>query len=364
MTTTVRRVGVSVVPSSSATRIVLEIVVPQSAPASQRPARRRSLVAAVLATALLLAACGADDGAAPGEDPTASPDASDSTNLNVAIASFDIAVGEDQRLLAGLLSDQRDLLAHGEVTFQLGFLGDEPGGETELTQEVTASFLGIPGGEPEGDHPTPRFLEGPGNGVYTARVDLDQPGNWGLRVVAELEDGRVLEGQAVFPVLEEPLVPAVGDPAPRTENPTIADAEAGRVEPAAIDSRAGGTDGTIPDPQLHDAVIADLLAAGEPFVVAITTPVYCVSRFCGPLTNVLADMALDHEDELTFVHLEVWEDHGEAAVNPAAAEWILPAEGADGREPWVFVVDGDGIITARWDNVLDLEEFEAALDAL
>ncbi len=333
---------------------MLEVV-----PTLTRSSGRRWSIPFLVAGALLLAACGGG-----AQDAAPSPDASDSTNLNVAFASFDVAVGEDRRIMAGLLSDERALLAHGDVTFQLGFLGDEPGGETELTQEVTASFLGIPGGEPEGDHTTPRFLDEPGNGVYAATVDLDQAGNWGLRVVAELEDGRVLEGQAVFPVQPEPLVPTVGEPAPRTENPTIADAEAGRVEPAAIDSRAGGTEGTIPDEQLHDAVIADLLDAGEPFVVAVTTPVYCVSRFCGPLTNVLADMALDHEGEVTFVHLEVWEDHGTATVNPAAAEWILPSQGADGREPWVFVVDGEGIITARWDNVLDLGEFEAALAAL
>jgi hypothetical protein len=323
------------------------------------------LVAATAALAIVAVACGADPGATPsaGDDPAGDP--SRANELNVAIASFDLAVGEDQRLLAGLFGADRALLAFGEVTFQLGFLGDQAGGEAELSQQATASYLPIPGMEPEGDEDVPRFLEGdPGNGVYAARVDLDQPGNWGLRVVAELDDGRILEGQAVFPVQEENQVHGPGDEAPRTVNLTAADAEAGEVAPEAVDSRAGGSDATIPDRHLHDAVIADELDAGRPLVIAITTPVYCVSRFCGPLTAVISDLAHEYEDRATFVHLEVWKDHQAQEVNEAAAEWIQPRSGAGGNEPWVFVVDGDGVITARWDNVLDVEELEAVLAEL
>jgi hypothetical protein len=333
----------------------------ESARQPDAPARDRRvrLAAAVALVALVAVACGGPP------TPEPEPTGSGGDELAVAVASFDVAVGEDQRLLAGLFSMERALLAFGEVTFQLGYLGDEAGGETELTQQVRASYLGIPGMEPEGDEDTPRFLEGePGTGVYAGRVDLDRAGFWGLRVVAELQDGRTLEGQATFQVKSEPQVPAVGDPAPRSVNPTAADAEAGAISPAAIDSRAGGTDPTIPDQHLHDAVIADELDAGRPIVVAITTPVYCVSRFCGPLTDVISDLALEHADTATFIHLEVWKDHQAQELNEAAAEWIQPADGSSGNEPWVFLVDGDGIVTARWDNVLDVEELEAALAAL
>ncbi len=336
---------------------------PRPVPPATTPLRRHGRVVTLLvAAALVLAACGG--GPADG-DPGGAQGATDASDqLAVAFASFDVAVGEDRRIMTGLLSSERELLAHGEVTLQLGHLGEEAAGEVELTQQTTASFLGIPGMEPAGAEDTPRFLSGePGNGVYVARVDLDEPGNWGLRVVAELADGRVLEGRSVFRVLPEPEVPTVGDPAPRTVNLTAADAEAGRIAPAAIDSRAGGTDPTIPDRHLHDTVIAEALDAGEPLVVAVTTPVYCMSRFCGPLTDVLAEMAHAYADTASFVHLEVWKDHDAQEVNEAAGEWILTETGG-GNEPWVFVVDGDGTIVARWDNVVDLEELEATLAAL
>jgi hypothetical protein len=322
-------------------------------------------LAVALVLALVLVACGDGQDQAPTGNAETGSAPADGAELSIAIASFDVAVGSDQRLLAGIFGADRALLAFGDVTFQLGYLGDEAGGETELTQESVASYLPIPGMEPEGDDEAPRFLDGEtGNGVYAGRVDLDEPGFWGLRVIAELADGEVLEGQATFQVQEEHQVHTVGSDAPRTANPTVADAEAGDIEPAAIDSRAGGTDGTIPDQHLHDRVIADEIEAGRPLVVAVTTPVYCVSRFCGPLTDELADLAHEYEDVASFVHLEVWKDHGEQEVNEAAAEWILPTSGAGGNEPWVFLVDSDGVITARWDNVLDVEELETLLAEL
>jgi hypothetical protein len=329
---------------------------------ARRQRTRRTLLAG-FAVALLLSACGTGD-----EQPAAAPDdpaGSSGGDLAIAVASFDLAVGDDQRLLAGLLSQERELLAFGEVTFQLAHLGDEAGGEAELTQSVTADFLPVPGAEPEDATDAPRFLSGePGSGVYAGRVDLDQPGFWGLRVIAETEDGRTIEGNTTFAVQDERQVIGAGDPAPRTQNPTIEDAEAGTIEPEAIDSRAGTADGEIPDAHLHDTVIADALDEGRPVVVAVTTPVYCASRFCGPQTNVMAELARTHADTAAFVHLEVWRDFDEQVINEAAAEWILSGPEAQGNEPWVFLVDADGTITHRWDNVLDLDEFEAALAAL
>lgn len=324
----------------------------------------RSL-ASLLTLLLVATACaGGDDTDAP-TDASAEETGQPAGELAIAVASFDLAVGEDQRLLTGLLSQDRELLAFGEVTFQLAHLGDEPGGEAEVTQSATARFLPVAGMEPEDPTEAPRFLSGePGSGVYAGRVDLDAAGFWGLRVIAETEDGDTIEGSTTFAVQEEPQVVGPGDPAPRSTNATIEDVAAGTVEPAAVDSRAGGEDGEIPDEHLHDEVIADVLDEGRPLVVAVTTPVYCRSRFCGPQTNVIADLAETYADTAAFVHLEVWSDFDEQAINDAAADWILAGEEAEGNEPWVFLVDETGTITHRWDNVLDLPELETALEAL
>jgi hypothetical protein len=330
----------------------------------RRPALRRT-PALLAAAVLLLTACatgGGDDpeGAADGDAPT--PAAAEE-ELAVIVASYDVAVGEDQRLLAGVLTPEAAQLAFGEVTFQLGFLGGEAAGEAELVGDIPARYLPVLGLEPEIE-PTaqPTVLLGqPGTGVYEAFVTLEEPGFYGLRVTAELEDGTTRRGQTTFQVLPEPEVPAVGDEAPRSENLTVADVEAGEVLPVAVDSRAQGEDDEVPDVHLHDTTVAEALDAGTPVVVILSTPTYCVSTFCGPLTAELADVARDYEDVAAFVHIEVWRDFEDQELNEAAAEWIQTAGG--GNEPWVFLVDGEGTIQARWDNVLDVEDLEQRLQA-
>jgi hypothetical protein len=324
----------------------------------------RARLVGLVAVALLSAACGGatTDDAVP-RDGTQAAGTAQGDELAVAVASFDLAVGEDRRLLAGLFTTERELLAFGEVTYQLGYLGQEAGGSTELTQEATASFVPVPGNAPDGDPTGPRLLgDTTGSGLYAAEVDLDTAGFWGLRVVAELVDGRVLEGRTTFQVASEPQVPAVGEPAPRTRNATLADVEAGRVEPVALDSRAQGADASVPDQHLHATTVEASLQAGRPVVVIVATPVYCVSQFCGPLVETLSATAQRYADRADFVHLEVWEDFEAQRLNDAAAEWIQTSSG--GNEPWVFLVDGQGRIAARWDNVLDLAALEAALASL
>ena len=65
-------------------------------------------------------------------------------------------------------------------------------------------------------------------------------------------------------------------------------------------------------------------------------------------------------DRMDFVHLEVWNDFEGRALNKEAAEWIYQ-EGADPKEPWVFLVAADGSVAARWDNVATDDELEAAV---
>ncbi|MEX2486415.1 MAG: hypothetical protein WD377_02230 [Nitriliruptoraceae bacterium] len=318
--------------------------------------RRRSsrLLNVFAVISLLLAACSGED------TPTDAAPAGGDTQLSVAVASFDIAVGDDQRFMAAAFTPQQELLGFGTVRLQVGPLDDD--GSVTVREEVTARWLPVPGLEPDGDGSAPRLLiDEPGSGVYEAQVDLDEPGTWGLRLVAELADGTVRTGQTIFTVLAEHEVVTPGDAAPTRDNPTLADAEAGALPATAVDSRARDA-GDIPHPHLHDTRVADALDEGRPVVIAIATPVYCSSRFCGPLTDVLADIAPDYEGTAEFVHIEVWKNFDEQQLNSSAAAWIQTETG--GNEPWVFLLDGDGTVVSRWDNVLDVDALRAHLDHL
>lgn len=313
-------------------------------------------LAACTTAAVLAASC--SSGSTDDSSPDTIADA-----LLVSVASYELEVGDPQRFLVGVENGEQSLIGYGTAGLTFAYTGtkEDPVENPERTEPQMASYRLIPGQEPRGDQSTPRpvaFDEG--LGVYALDdATFDQPGFWEVTVEIDV-DGSTQTGTAAFEVLENSTVPDVGDPAPRTIN-HLPGAEG--VPPAGIDSRAD--DANVPDPVLHRSTIADALAAGRPIVVVASTPVYCVSRFCGPITDSVQELAGRHGADVEFVHLEIWRDFEGRVLNQAASEWIFPTGGADGaREPWVFTVGRDGIIKARFDNVVSDAELEAAVEDL
>jgi hypothetical protein len=149
-----------------------------------------------------------------------------------------------------------------------------------------------------------------------------------------------------------------GEPAPLSENLVVGD------EPAeAVDSRAQG-DVEIPDPELHSTTIADAVAAKHPALVVFATPVYCVSKFCGPITDMVEGLERKYGDRADFIHIEIWNNFQRQAINKAAADWLYREGGDELLEPWVFLIGADGVIVERWDNVATEEEIEPLLQDL
>ena len=309
-------------------------------------------ITAVLALALMISAC-----AGPGSTPL-----TEATELRLAPANFDLNVGTDQRVIIAVRTDLNERVGGGEASFRFAHLGEDPAVSATPGAPITATFLAVPGL----DLPVPTratIVDADlTTGVYQALVDLDRPGWWGVVVEVTLDDGTTLAGLTRLMVLPRPGILAPGDPAPPTVNLTTEDVLAGRALPQALDSRLRTVDDTDPAARLHATRISDALAAGRPFVVAFSTPVYCASFFCGPLTDHLVDLAARFEDRADFIHVEVWADFDEGVLNPAAAAWIQTEDA--GNEPWVFLVDAKGTILARWDNVLDTAALEALLSEL
>lgn len=129
-----------------------------------------------------------------------------------------------------------------------------------------------------------------------------------------------------------------------------------------LDSRARGGE-PLPDSELHELSIADALAAGRPALVVFSTPVYCVSRFCGPITEMMAELAAEYDDRAAFIHVEIWGDFETRRLNPAAEAWLQVPSG-EVREPWTFLIGADGRIVASWDNLATRGEIEPLLREL
>ncbi len=306
-------------------------------------------LAAAAALVFLLGACGGS-----GDSARPNPD-----DLAVQVASYDLATGRPTRFIVGLLTVDQRLLGYGTVDLRFSFVGTREGADPQpFGPPVVASYLPIHGSAvPDPPPPTPRVVHASDTrGVYGTQATFDRAGFWEVEATA-LVDGEARKGKGAFAVNETNAIPAPGDQALVTETLTLDTADVPR---AAIDSRAAS--GDIPDPDLHRTTIAASLAAKRPIVAVFATPVYCTSRFCGPVTDLVDELAHQYGDRADFVHVEIWRDFQNRTVNKSAAEWVLRNDQLN--EPWVFVIGADGRITARFDNVVTRGELEPLLQAL
>jgi hypothetical protein len=137
----------------------------------------------------------------------------------------------------------------------------------------------------------------------------------------------------------------VGTPAPRSRNRIASDVP----ELKQIDSSEP------PDPRLHQTRIADAIAQGKPQMIVFATPRHCTSRVCGPVVDVVRTLIPIHGDRVVFIHEEIWESGSLQRFSPTVEEWNLRSE------PWIFVVDGTGMVRARFEGLTTRRELEAAL---
>jgi hypothetical protein len=279
--------------------------------------------------------------------------------LAVAVASYDVAAGVNTRFIVGLLTVDQRLLGFGSVDLRFAYVGTKAGPDPgPLGPALKATYLPIYGSAvPTPPPPTPQIVQASDSrGVYGTGIKFDKAGFWEVEATATVE-GKARVGKGAFEVKPTHAVPGPGDQALPTETLTLTTPDVPR---AAIDSRAGS--GEIPDPDLHRTTIAAALAAKRPLVAVFATPVYCTSRFCGPVTDLVNDLAHRYGDRADFVHVEIWKDFQGQVLNKSAADWLFRDDEA--QEPWVFVVGADGRITARFDNVVTPEELEPLLQAL
>ena len=248
-------------------------------------------------------------------------------------ASTDIGVGRD-RLLIGVGGADGSRLGSPDqaVSFRVAPLDD-----SNDSQVVPATFTWI--------------LE-PIVGLYRAEVDFDRPGPWQAVVIPEA--GEPLE-PVLFNVAEDPFAPTVGEPAPAPETPTTATTP---IEELTTDPN--------PDMRFYEMSIDDAVASGSPTVLVFSTPAYCQTSACGPLLETVKEAAPDH-DNVNFIHVEVFTGLTDEDFVPDAAH-LAPAVGPDyynlPSEPWVFVVDGGGMIAARYEGVMDRAELDAVLEKI
>jgi hypothetical protein len=212
----------------------------------------------------------------------------------------------------------------------------------QLTQapflETTArsESIGVPGG-----------ASADAGRIYVARMRLPAPGKYWL-LASPVGGNRRVQAIGNVVVRAKSAAPAVGDRAIPSRTPTLASTN-GNLAALSTSKR--------PDRNLYRFSVAQALGAKRPFVVTFATPLYCQSRTCGPVVDVVSAVRKRFASRgIPFIHVEIYAGNDPAnGTNRWVGQWKLPTE------PFTFVVDRHGIVRSRFEGAFSVAELTAAV---
>ncbi|TAJ16522.1 MAG: hypothetical protein EPO65_13105 [Dehalococcoidia bacterium] len=282
------------------------------------------------------------------------------------LVNSNLGVGKNRIALA-LFDQNQELINSAEVKATFYHLDKEPKGEPKNPKRVSEATLvartlkGVGAARIDGTAMASRVAAAPAaaavdghighdSTVFAALVDFDRDGFWGVSLDIKTGDKSYSGMRVVFAVQDRTLEPRVGDPAPATKQLTMADVKS--VE--EIDTSP------TPNPELHRITIAQAVASGKPSVIAFVTPAFCQTRFCGPtLDQVVVPAFNEFKGRVNVLHVEPYDiakaKGGKLELVPAVEDWKLLAE------PIIFIVNKNGIVTAKFEGIMDYAEVRDAI---
>jgi hypothetical protein len=276
-----------------------------------------------LLVCVIAAACG------NAESPTAG-DSQLPRDAVAIVANADIAVGEGRLLVAVAESDGSRLGSPADAVAIEVAPADQP----ELRQRAEGVFTWI--------------IED-AFGLYRGEFDFDRPGIWNVVVVPA--GGGTLQ-TTFIQVREDSIAPGIGDAAPLVPTPTVATAG---LEEITTDPE--------PDSRFYQLSLDQASQSGAKTVAVFSTPAFCRTATCGPMLDQVKDLAPSYPN-LNFVHVEIYAGFNEPDFLPDG-DHLAPAVTAGGwnlpSEPWVFVINESGVISHRFEGVMDPAELVTAL---
>ena len=261
--------------------------------------------------------------------------------------------------------NQAGTIACGPTRLMFSFLdtNNVPVAKPDRTVDVQLFDLGVDPAKPVAQGPaTFIWAIEPSVGVYVFDTDLKTAGTYGVQFTTAAGGAAPETIRSGFDVQPTSSVIAIGDKAPPSKTPTLTDV-GGDLAKISTDAS--------PVKAFYETSIADAVAAKKPFVVAFATPKFCTSKQCGPTLDRLKPIAAKHPN-VTFINVEPYElDFKDGSLQPvltgdppsltptdATTEWRLPTE------PWVFVVDKDGIVRGSFMLIFSDDELEASIKAV
>lgn len=271
---------------------------------------------------LVLAACGE-----PAPESEAAAISSQASEVQVAVASDDFEAGKPRLPIVLYAGTQRGAPAKTVSLMALDLSTDPPSRGWE-GEAVSYEDYWIP--------------------YWVAYPDLTHAGYWGFRALITMEDGSQEQAQFTIEVKERSSSPAVGSQAPASQNRTL------ETEPD-IHKLSSGAE---PNPGLYQMTVAEAVNSGRPTVVVLATPGFCTSELCAPVVESVEAVYAEFRDQANFIHLEIYKDFDPLVESDEVKEWKLTSE------PWTFVLDQEGKVSAKLGGPVGSGELTDALSSL
>jgi hypothetical protein len=293
----------------------------------------------VLVLAGLLAGCAATGAPSPSASVFVVGSGADITPL---VVDQEFGVGKNHFVLT-LVDQSNKQVASPETSVTVAFAGP---GSSAPSMSVVSQFTWT--------------IEGQ-KGYYVTDATFPTAGDWSATVTSTPKTGQAETAVIQFTVKDKTSAVMIGQKAPATKTPTLADV-GGDVKQISTDAK--------PDPRFYQVSVDQALAQHKPFVLVFATPAFCTSAQCGPTLDRVKALATKFP-AMTFINVEPYKlQFADGQLQPVLdANKQLQATDATNAwgiltEPWTFVVDKTGTVSASFELIFSDDELTAAINAV
>lgn len=231
-------------------------------------------------------------------------------------------------------------------------LNDAAGNPVQASDVTVRFYQGEPAAaaaNPSAEGPAVYFGQGlPDGGAWVVYTEFDSSGPWTMAVEAKDSLRPEWKGSARvgIDVTGRTDTPRVGLVPPMGETPVLAPG----ADPATV------TSDPEPDPALYAQTVEAARTSGKPTVVVFSSPEHCPNPMCNAVLDEVKAVKAMKGDRVNVIHIETHDLANPDNPSPTARAWGVVSE------PWVFVLDKRGLVSARIEGGLDRTELDLLLE--
>ena len=182
--------------------------------------------------------------------------------------------------------------------------------------------------------------------IYATQVPLQRPGVYQVLALTHTPRGLIASENEIAIGSTSPI-PNVGDRPPAIATDTLRTVHG---DVTLLTTRE-------PPENMHSMSFKRVLGK-RPVALLFSTPALCISKICGPVTDIMVSLQHEFAGRITFIHQEVYVNNDPTkGLRPQMRAFHLETE------PWLFTINRRGIIATRLEGAFGVHEARAALEA-